>query len=361
MTKSRASKKPQRKSVIIAEIAISIVVAAMILFGGIQAYRLLGNNLNSKDGEPHLIYIYPETGFDQWLALLEENGYEISSPFSLRLLSKAMHWPSAERPWLRTGCYEVPAESGNLALVRMFRNGQQKPVKLTFNNIRTAEQLAGRLAEQLMLDSAQLITRLSDDDYMGQFGMNKATAVCLFLPDTYETWWDVSADRLMQQMDKAYRAFWTDERLEAARKLELTPAEIATIASIVEGETNRDEDKPIIAGLYMNRLRIGMPLQSDPTVKFAVGDFGLRRITNAHLEVESPYNTYKYAGLPPGPIRIPTKKTIDFTLHPTPSNYIYMCASDKLDGTHKFTASYATHLSNARAYQQELNKRKIFR
>lgn len=353
--------KKKKNSILIAEIAASILIAGLLLFGGLQSYRLLGSNLMSKDGQSHLIYIYPETSYDQWLAQIEEVGYEISSPFSLRLQSKLLRWPSQERPWIRTGCYELPAELANLELIRKFRNGQQTPVHLTFSNIRTPEQLAGRVAQQLMLDSADIITRLEDEQYMSQFGLKKETAVCLFLPDTYEMWWDVSADQLFKKMENVYQSFWTGERKNAAEQIGLTPAEVATLASIVEEETNRDSDKPIVAGLYLNRLRIGMPLQSDPTVKFATGDFTLRRITNEHLAIESPYNTYKHAGLPPGPIRIPTKKTLDFVLHPTPSNYLYMCASERLDGTHNFTASYAAHLNNARAYQQELNRRKIYK
>lgn len=358
--KARSKRKPQKKSIVAIEISVSLILAAALAFGGIQAYRLLGNNLSSKDGEAHLIYIYPETSYDQWLGQIEEAGYEISSPFSLRLQSKLMRWPSEERPWIRTGCYELPAEMANLELIRKFRNGQQKPVKLTFNNIRTSEQLASRIGQQLMLDSADVMTRLGDEQYMSRYNLKKETAVCLFLPDTYEMWWDISPDQLFEKMNATYQQFWTEERKKAAEQLGLAPWEIATLASIVEEETNRDADKPIVAGLYINRLKIGMALQSDPTVKFATGDFSLRRITNVHLALESPYNTYKHTGLPPGPIRIPTKKTLDYVLHPTPSNYLYMCASDKLDGTHKFTASYGEHLNNARAYQRELNRRKIY-
>ena len=243
----------------------------------------------------------------------------------------------------------------------MFRSGDQKPIQLTFNNIRTREQLAARLGTQLMIDSASIISKLEDDAYMQQFGLRKETAVCLFLPDTYEMWWDISADQLFKRMDVIHDAFWNADRLAKAAALKLTPEEVTTIASIVEEETNRDEDKPIIAGLYMNRLRIGMPMQSCPTVKFALQDFGLRRITNEHLKTESAYNTYIHPGLPPGPIRIPQKKTIDYTLNPTPSNYLYMCASSKLDGTHHFSSSYASHAAYAAAYQRELNRRRIYK
>jgi len=354
----KAKRSKKRKSVVGIEIAASAVLTIVLIFCGIQAYRLVGNNLTSRDGEKHIVYVYPETTPEAMLDRIEED-YRIGSRFSIRLQGRLLNWPSKTRPFVRTGRYELDGRMCNLELIRMFRNGQQKPVELRFQNIRTPEQLAGRLAGQLMLDSTDIITRLQDDAYMERYGLDAANAVCLFLPDTYETWWDISPDQLFDKMHKAYSAFWNDERKQKAEALGLKPQEIATIASIVEEETNRDEDKPLIAGLYMNRLRIGMPLQSCPTVKFALRDFGLRRITSEHLAVESPYNTYRNAGLPPGPIRIPTKKTLDFALNPTPSDYLYMCASDKFDGTHHFSSNYAEHSAYARAYQRALNKRGI--
>ena len=350
----------KKKIILISEIAASLVLAILLAVAGYHAYRLMGSNFVSRDGEPHYVYVYPETTLDSLLISLQKD-YVIGSERSLKLHSKLMKWTSAERPFVRTGRYLVPAETANLQLIRMFRSGDQKPIQLTFNNIRTREQLAARLGSQLMIDSASIISKLEDDTYMQQFGLRKETAVCLFLPDTYEMWWDISADQLFKRMDVIHDAFWNADRLAKAAALELTPEEVTTIASIVEEETNRDEDKPIIAGLYMNRLRIGMPMQSCPTVKFALQDFGLRRITNEHLKTESAYNTYIHPGLPPGPIRIPQKKTIDYTLNPTPSNYLYMCASSKFDGTHHFSSSYASHAAYAAAYQRELNRRRIYK
>ena len=350
----------KKKIILISEIAASLVLAILLAVAGYHAYRLMGSNFVSRDGEPHYVYVYPETTLDSLLSTLQKD-YTIGSTRALKLHSKLMKWTSAERPFVRTGRYLVPAETANLQLIRMFRSGDQKPIQLTFNNIRTREQLAARLGSQLMIDSASIISKLEDDTYMQQFGLRKETAVCLFLPDTYEMWWDISADQLFKRMDVIHDAFWNADRLAKAAALELTPEEVTTIASIVEEETNRDEDKPIIAGLYMNRLRIGMPMQSCPTVKFALQDFGLRRITNEHLKTESAYNTYIHPGLPPGPIRIPQKKTIDYTLNPTPSNYLYMCASSKLDGTHHFSSSYASHAAYAAAYQRELNRRRIYK
>ena len=350
----------KKKIILISEIAASLVLAILLAVAGYHAYRLMGSNFVSRDGEPHYVYVYPETTLDSLLSTLQKD-YTIGSTRALKLHSKLMKWTSEERPFVRTGRYLVPAETANLQLIRMFRSGDQKPIQLTFNNIRTREQLAARLSSQLMIDSAAIICKLEDDTYMQQFGLRKETAVCLFLPDTYEMWWDISADQLFKRMADIHDAFWNADRQAKAAALKLTPEEVTTIASIVEEETNRDEDKPIIAGLYMNRLRIGMPMQSCPTVKFALQDFGLRRITNEHLKTESAYNTYIHPGLPPGPIRIPQKKTIDFALNPIPSNYLYMCASAKFDGTHHFSSSYAAHAAYAAAYQRELNRRKIYK
>ena len=349
----------KKKKIYVIEIIASLVVALLLALAGNQTYRLIGSNFVSRDGASHYIYVYPQTTLDSLLISLQKD-YVIGSERSLKLHSKWMKWTSAERPFVRTGRYLVPAETADLQLIRMFRSGDQKPIQLTFNNIRTREQLAARLGAQLMIDSASIISKLEDDAYLQQFGLRKETAVCLFLPDTYEMWWDISADQLFHRMATIHDSFWNADRLSKAEALELTPEEVTTIASIVEEETNRDEDKPIIAGLYMNRLRIGMPMQSCPTIKFALQDFSLRRITYEHLKTESAYNTYIHPGLPPGPIRIPQKKTIDFTLNPTPSNFLYMCASTKFDGTHHFSSSYASHAAYAAAYQRELNRRKIY-
>lgn len=349
----------KKKKIYVIEIIASLVVALLLALAGNQTYRLIGSNFVSRDGASHYIYVYPQTTLDSLLISLQKD-YVIGSERSLKLHSKLMKWTSSERPFVRTGRYLVPAETADLQLIRMFRSGDQKPIQLTFNNIRTREQLAARLGAQLMIDSASIISKLEDDAYLQQFGLRKETAVCLFLPDTYEMWWDISADQLFHRMATIHDSFWNADRLSKAEALELTPEEVTTIASIVEEETNRDEDKPIIAGLYMNRLRIGMPMQSCPTIKFALQDFSLRRITYEHLKTESAYNTYIHPGLPPGPIRIPQKKTIDFTLNPTPSNFLYMCASTKFDGTHHFSSSYASHAAYAAAYQRELNRRKIY-
>jgi UPF0755 protein len=210
-----------------------------------------------------------------------------------------------------------------------------------------------------MLDSLTLINALSDEDFCRQLGYSTATLPALFIPNTYEVYWDISLKGLMARMQKENKAFWNNEREQKAKALNLSHEEICTLASIVEEETANDAEKPIIAGLYLNRLHKGMLLQADPTVKFAVGDFSLRRILGEHLKKDSPYNTYLNLGLPPGPIRIASIKGLDAVLNHRKHNYLYMCAKADFSGTHEYAATFNEHKKNARNYIRALNERNI--
>lgn len=356
--KIHIKRNPRRRKALPLVIAVRLILILCVAVSAWQAYRFYNVNLTSYDGEEHTVYIYPETTLSQLTDTLKAH-YLIASPFSLRVQAYALHWPAKGQQYIRTGRYVLPARMGNAFLIRKFRNGQQDPINLSFARIRTQGQLAARLSAQLMLDSTAVASRLADPTYMERFGLDVPNAVTLFLPNTYEMYWNIDPDDLFLRMHREYKAFWNEERLAKASALGFTPQQIATIASIVEEETNKDVDKPIIAGLYMNRLRLGMPLQACPTVKFALQDFSLRRILNRHLEVDSPYNTYKNPGLPPGPIRIPTAKTMDYVLNPVKSNYLFMCASTAFDGTHHFSTNYGQHAAYAREYQRALNARGI--
>ena len=354
------------------KIVLWVLVLLLIAAGG-AAYAAVWvseHNLTARDGESHLIYIYPNTPKDSLLAIVEQE-YEVRSPWTLKQVEHFLQLranavqkvgnSAEEEAYLKTGCYRLQAQMSDRALVRMLHGGRQEPVKLTFYGVRTPQQMGRVMDKQLMLDSAEVTSRLTDAAYMAQFGLTLPQAMCLFIPNTYEVWWNMSADDLFRRMEREYKSFWNTERLSRCGQMGMTPTEVVTLASIVEEETRKDVDKPLVAGLYINRLRRGMLLQADPTVKFAVGDFGLRRILKEHLRIDSPYNTYRYAGLPPGPIRTPSPKTVDYTLHYTPSNYLYMCASPALDGTHRFSSNYNEHMRNAREYQRELNRRGIKR
>lgn len=260
---------------------------------------------------------------------------------------------------MKTGRYAVSPGMSNLELLNNLRRGHQEAIRLTFNNIRFKEELAERLGEQLMLDKEELLSLLNDSVYCDSLGLTTETVTSLFIPNTYEVYWNIPADKLMQRMKREYKSFWTDARLEKAKAIGLTPMEVATLASIVEEETAASDEYPIVAGLYLNRIHRGIPLQADPTVKFAVGDFTLKRILFEHLEIDSPYNTYKHAGLPPGPLRIPTIKGMNGVLNYMKHNYLYMCAKEDFSGRHNFAATLAEHSRNANRYRAELNRRKI--
>lgn len=259
----------------------------------------------------------------------------------------------------RVGAYKVNLGDSPWNFWKKLRTGLQSPVKITFNNLRTVDDFASAMADQLSFEKTDLLPFLTDSAQCVAKGFTTATLPAMLLSDTYEVYWSVSPENLMNKLYKNYQAFWTDSRLGKAKRLGFTPQEVATLASIVDSETADNSEKSAIARLYINRIRKGMKLQSDPTVKFAVGNPALRRILNRHLAVESPYNTYLVAGLPPGPICLPQKSTIDAVLNAPEHDYIYMCAKPDFSGTHDFAANYQDHLRNAERYRRELNKRGI--
>lgn len=261
---------------------------------------------------------------------------------------------------VHTGRYVVRPGDNIYNVYSRISRGHQQPVNVVVHSVRTLEQLAGSIGKQLMTDSADIMNLLSDTAFTRELGYDEAAVPCLFLPDTYQVYWNISAKAFLLRMQKEYKRFWNAERMEKVREMGMTPIAVATLASIVDEETNDNAEKPIVAGLYINRLKANMPLQADPTVKFALGDFAIRRVTNADLQVQSPYNTYINAGLPPGPIRIPSKQGIESVLNYAHHNFLYMCAKEDFSGTHNFASNYADHLENARKYRNALNKIKIF-
>lgn len=255
------------------------------------------------------------------------------------------------------GAYKIEHGTSALAIYRIISRGHQTPVRLTFNNIRTLPQLSARIAAQLETDSAAFMH--AADSILSAHGLPAAQQIGAFLPDTYEFYWTDTPERVVSRLYAHRQSFWNTERTLKASDFGLTPDQVTTIASIAEEETNNAAERATVGRLYINRLHRGMPLQADPTVKFAVGDFSLRRITARHLAVESPYNTYRVNGLPPGPIRMPEARTIDAILNSKPHNYVYMCAREDMSGLHNFTASAAEHMQNAARYRAALNKRGI--
>lgn len=259
----------------------------------------------------------------------------------------------------RHGAYLIEQGMSPLQAEHRLSHGAQEPLTITINHFRGLDQLAKRIAAKLDFTAEELLSLVTDPEYLKQYGLTPDQALALFPEDSYEVYWSASPQGLMSKIGDNFNNIWNEERLEKAKKMGCTPAEIMTICSIVDEETNKVDEKGKIGRLYINRLRKGIKLQADPTVKFALGDFSLRRIRNTHLMVDSPYNTYRNVGLPPGLIRTTSVTTIDQVLNSAPSEDIYMCAKEDFSGYHNFAATYQEHMANARRYQQALNKRGI--
>ena len=280
----------------------------------------------------------------------------INDAVSFGFVAKILGYQEAVKP----GLYQIDPKMNNLQLVRMLRSGQQTPVRVTFNTIRTKEDLAEKISVNLEVSKEQFLELLQDSVYIRKFGFEEETIMSLFIPNTYEFWWDTSAEELFERMHKEYQSFWTEARSQKAQDLGLSKEEVSTLASIVQAESQKSDERPKIAGVYLNRLRIGMPLQADPTLVFAAGDFSIKRLTAKQMAIDSPYNTYKYAGLPPGPINLPDINSLDAVLNFEKHSYLYFCAKEDFSGYHSFAVGYDEHLSNARRYQRALNAANIY-
>lgn len=333
---------------------ILIVLAAIILIAGIACavfYKtFMSENVQNREVT---VVVPPGANFEQVMDTLRK--YEVlKSEETFRKTAEVLKYKK-----IKIGKYDLSDCRSNLDLVRLLRRGQHYSVKFTFNNVRTADQFVEKVGNKFFFEPSELRAMLQNRDTMQKYGLNDTTAVCLFIPNTYELYYDIAASDFLDKMYDYYQQFWNEQRKATASEIGLTQVQVATLASIVEEENMRPSEKAIIAGLYMNRIHKDMLLQSDPTVKFAIGDFARKRILNADLQVDSPYNTYKYKGLPPGPIRIPEASTMDSVLHYRHHNYLYMCAKEDFSGYHNFTASAAEHAQNAARYRAALNARNI--
>ena len=276
---------------------------------------------------------------------------------AFRWTAERKNYPAKVRP----GRYHIePGISAN-ALVDRLRSGEQEPVRLTLNSIRWKHELAGKVSEKLECDGAELLALLEDDAVAKRYGFTRETFIAMFIPDTYELWWNTGPEAFLDRMAVEYKHYWTLERQAKARALGLSQSEVSTLASIVQAETGKAADAPLIAGVYLNRLRIGMPLQADPTLKFALGADSITRVLNKDKLVDSPYNTYTNKGLPPGPINLPEARFLNAVLSPARHDFLYFCARADLSGHSDFARTYEQHLVNARRYQRALNERGIFR
>lgn len=331
-------------------------LAALVVLGSVAAFvlgRYYIDNKKANFTEDYVLYVYPDMTVDQVLDSLQSGAGAIR-PKSLERAFAKVDASSRMKP----GRYVVEPSSTSIYVARMVVFGWQTPQNLTLSGtIRSKGVLAKKIGMQMMVDSAAVAAALEDKDFLAGYGFTPEDVFGMVLPDTYQMYWTASVQDIFDRFKKEYDAFWTSERIAKAEAQGLTRKEVSVVASIVSGETLKEFEYPIIAGVYLNRYKKGMKLQADPTVCFCF-DYKLDRVLKKHLTVDSPYNTYKYAGLPPAPINVPPKACLDAVLNPDMHGYIYFCASPAFDGTHRFAVTYSEHMKNARAFQKELTARR---
>ena len=327
------------------------LLVLVLLVAGLIAWKLFGESVQS----PKKKYFYISTG--ETLTSVRQHLLDSGILNSTRWFDWAAK--SADLTRVKPGRYKIDKGTSVTDLVRMLRNGRHSPVSFVITKIRTREALASRVGKNFECDSSAFLHFIENKDSLRRYGVDSTTVMAMALPLTYEISWASRPADILQQFHKAYQQFWNEERLAKAHAQGYSPLEISTLASIIDEETNAASDKPLIASVYMNRIASGMPLQADPTLKYAMRNFALKRLYNVHMRVPSPYNTYQNKGLPPGPICTPALATIDSVLNAPRTKYYYFVASPAFDGSHVFTEDYKDHMAQAKLYHAELNKRNI--
>ena len=349
-------KKNGRRVGLVALLVLGILLVFALAFGYWLYQTVMSPNVRTTDGKDIELFIPTGSDYEQVKDILQEANFIVNEK-SFNWVAQKKELPANVHP----GHYVVKNGISNNQLVNMLRGGLQTPVKVKFNNIRDVDQLAGRIASQIEADSASIANLLHKQDYIEQLGFNKYTIPALFLPDTYEFYWNTDAEGFVIRMFQEYNKFWTEERKQQAQAQGLTPIQVSTLASIVNKETNMTDEMPRVAGVYLNRLKSNWLLQADPTLIFAWNDYSIRRVLDRHKEIDSPYNTYKYIGLPPGPICIPSIAAVKAVLNAEDHHYFYFCAKEDFSGYHNFAKTLSEHNRNAVRYQQALNQRGIMK
>ena len=334
-------------------LAAAVVCAVMGVVTGIVAVRYYIDNKMPNFTEKYVLYVNPDMTAGQVMGVLQANAGVVRQ----RSLARCFDKMDVDAK-LKPGRYVVDSDDTSIYVARMLVFGWQTPQNMTLSGtMRSKGRIAKKISTQMMVDSLAIDNALNDPEFLASYGFTPENVFAMILPDTYQMFWTSSVKEIFDRLKKEYDAFWTKERLAKAKAQNLTPMQVSVLASIVSGETLKDFEYPVIAGVYLNRYRKGMKLQADPTVCFCF-DYKLDRVLKKHLTIDSPYNTYKYAGLPPAPINVPPKACLDAVLNPANHKYIYFCASPAFDGTHRFAVSYSDHLKNARAFQRELTARR---
>jgi UPF0755 protein len=328
-------------------LVFSILMISFVYYG----YQVCYTPNVLVDKNSRVLVIPRGASFPDVQSLLGRGKY-VDDLLAFSFLAKLMDYDEQVKP----GRYLLEPNLNNLEAIHILRAGIQEPVKITFNNVRLVKELAEKITKNLNMSPSEFEAAVIRFAMNNRYGFNKDNVLAMFIPDTYEVYFNVSPEDLIDRMHEEYEKFWDAERKEKASAAGLTPIEVSILASIVQAESIKHEEAPIIAGLYLNRLKKDIPLQADPTLVFAVGDFSLKRVLNEHKEIDSPYNTYRYRGLPPGPVNMPEIWALDAVLGYTKSDYLYMCAKEDFSGSHNFTSSYRQHLNNANKYQRALTR-----
>lgn len=334
-------------------IALVVIIVLSLAGTGIFYYlRFFGPNVTDKQQ-----YLYIKTGstLDDVFKTINEQGI-VKDTTSFLQSAQSMKYVK-----VKPGKYRLKSGMSNRNFINMLKSGNQEPVTLAFHNIRLKDQFAGFVSKKIEADSVSILRLLDSAKFAEQYGFTTDNIYTVFIPNTYQIYWNTTPEKLFKRMYANYEKFWTPERKQKAAALKLTPQEVSVLASVVDAEALHDDEMPVIAGLYLNRLNKGMKLQSDPTVIFAVNDFTIKRVLNRDLITNSPYNTYMYKGLPPGPIMMPSVNAINAVLDYKKTDYLYMCAKADFSGNHAFATNEADHRVNAKAFQQALNDRNIKR
>lgn len=326
-----------------------LVVAILGISFTFYAYQVVYTPNVLVDKDDRLLIIDSGDTFQDIQKELHEGKY-VQDLVSFSFLAKLMKYDKRITP----GRYLLKRNMSNLQAVQLLKSGAQEPVRVTFNNVRLVSELSEKITRNLGMTPEEFEAALTNFAMTNKHGFNNDNIVALFIPNTYEVYYNISPDALIKRMHSEYEKYWNEDREAKAKAVGLSKVEVSILASIVQAESVREDEAPTIAGLYLNRLKQGIPLQADPTLVFAVGDFTLKRILNVHKEIDSPYNTYRNTGLPPGPINMPEIKSLEAVLNYKPSDYIYMCAKEDFSGRHNFTSDYREHMNNAIRYQRAL-------
>lgn len=332
-------------------------VLAILIYVGYDLYaRIFTPNVSLGNKGEEYFYIHTGSNYQQVLDSLVFKGYVINR--------NSFDWVAEKKNYknkIKPGRYRLISGMNNAELVNLLRSGEQEMVQVVINNIQNIYELSGFLSANLELDSIDLLSLLSKEDTLSTYGYNSDNVMCLFLPNTYEFRWNTSAYQFFKRMVMEHRKFWDEAKLNKLKTLNLSAIDVCVLASIVQRETVKNDEKPLVAGVYMNRLKRDMPLQSDPTLIYILQDPSIRRVLNVHKELDSPYNTYKYIGLPPGPITLPDQSSLKSVLKYQKHDYLFFCAKPDFSGYHNFSQTYEQHRIFAKQYQYSLDTSKIFK